>query len=186
MSEFHHPEASKDVSSSDLRDSDSRHQPTPEELARAKRVTDAVQSLIDTENMRREEAGSSEFTKTLFSEGVSTAGYPDNHPAVQRRASDGLRVDHKPVYEIGVLDTGVFLTRYSFEEVDGIQRKHHSIRTFETNLFVEADGMAIMGDVVVEDEHTTDGDGGQIIYESRLKPMTSRQEEFAREVLSSF
>ncbi|MCB9822281.1 hypothetical protein H6801_02880 [Candidatus Nomurabacteria bacterium] len=43
-----------------------------------------------------------------------------------------------------------------------MQRKHHSIRTFETNLsFVKADGMALIGDVVVEDKHTTEGDGGQ-------------------------
>ncbi|MCA9300984.1 hypothetical protein KDA08_00800 [Candidatus Saccharibacteria bacterium] len=186
MSELNRPITNKDVSQSDLHDSDSRQRTTPEELARAKSTIDTVQSLINAENMRREEAGISEFMKSLFSEGMSTTGYPDGHPAVQHRASDGLRVDHKPVYEIGVQDTGVFLIRYSFEVVDGVKRKRHSIRTFETNLFVEADGMAIMGDVVVEDEHTTDGDGGQIIYESRLKPMTSRQEEFAREVLSSF
>ncbi len=164
----------------------SLRQATPESLERATKVIDRVQSLIDAENMRREAVGDENFVDSIFSEGMGTESYPDGHPAVQYRASDGLRVDHKPVYQIGVLDGGVFLTRYSWEEVDGLRRKQHSIRTFESNLFVECDGMSLSGDVVINGEHTTSGEGGHVISETPLKPMTSRQVEFAEEVLSSF
>lgn len=162
-----------------LYEKDAGRDPTPEELEKASEIIYAVRAAVkDSPSL------------SVIVEGRGTSGFPDGHESVQRRASDGFRVDTKPIYEVGLTETGSFLARFNWEVVDARQvGKGRLIDTYRELLYVDYDGTTWFSDVRIKGEHTASIETeGEVIRESPVldTPLRPRQEEFAKEVLAHF